>query len=94
VLDGGAHRLSGAFGRPAETYELILSGLGREGVLSAALVEEVGGLAGFRNIRVLAYLDLDPERVWAVLQNAPDRFEQFGREVVAWPADASRGPRA
>jgi uncharacterized protein YutE (UPF0331/DUF86 family) len=94
VLDVGAHLLSGAFGRPAETYEQILSGLGREGVLSPELVEEVGGLGGFRNILVHAYLDLDPERVWAVLQRAPDRFEQFAREVIAWLPDASGGPRA
>ncbi len=86
VLDVGNHVLSGAFGRPAETYEQILSGLGREHVLSEALVEEVGGLGGFRNILVHAYLDLDPERVWEVLQRAPDRFERFAREVSGWLA--------
>ena len=86
VLDVGNHLLSGAFGRPAETYEQILSGLGREGVLSAALVEEVGGLGGFRNVLVHAYLDVDPERVWTILQRAPERFERFSRELVAWLA--------
>jgi uncharacterized protein YutE (UPF0331/DUF86 family) len=86
VLDVGSHVLSGAFGRPAETYEQILAGLGRERVLSTALVEEVGGLGGFRNILVHAYLDLDPERVWEVLQRAPDRFERFAREVSSWLA--------
>lgn len=84
ILDVGNHVLSGAFGRPAETYEQILVGLGREGILSAALVEEVGGLGGFRNILVHAYLDLDPERVWQILQRAPDRFERFAREMTAW----------
>jgi len=84
VLDIGSHVLSGAFGRPAETYEQILSGLGREGVLSSSLVEEVGGLGGFRNLLVHAYLDLDPERVWEILQRAPDRFERFGREMTTW----------
>lgn len=84
VLDVGNHLLSGAFGRPSETYEQILTGLGREGVLSAELVEEVGGLGGFRNVLVHAYLDLDPGRVWEVLQRAPDRFQRFAREVAAW----------
>ena len=84
VLDVGNHLLSGAFGRPSETYEQILTGLGREGVLSAELVEEVGGLGGFRNVLVHAYLDLDPERVWTVLQRAPERFERCAREVAAW----------
>jgi len=57
--------------------------LGRERVLSAALVEEVGG---FRNLLVHADLDLDPGRVWEILQRAPDRFERFAREVSAWLA--------
>jgi uncharacterized protein YutE (UPF0331/DUF86 family) len=48
------------------------------------LVEEVGGLGGFRNLLVHAYLDLDPERVWEILQRAPDRFERFGREMTTW----------
>lgn len=84
VLDVGNHVLSGAFGRPAETYEQILSGLGREGVLSPELILEVGGLGGFRNLLVHVYLDLDPERVWQILQRAPDRFERFTREIAAW----------
>lgn len=88
VLDVGNHLLSGAFGRPSETYEQILTGLGREGVLSADLVEEVGGLGGFRNVLVHAYLELDPERVWTILQRAPERFERFAREVAAWLATA------
>lgn len=86
VLDVGNHLLAGAFGRPAETYEQILTGLGREGVLSEALVEEVGGLGGFRNVVVHAYLELDPVRVFEVLQRAPERFERFAREITAWLA--------
>jgi uncharacterized protein YutE (UPF0331/DUF86 family) len=92
ILDIGNHVLSGAFGRPAETYEAILTGLGREGVLSAELVEEVGGLGGFRNLLVHAYLDLDPERVWTILQRAPDRFERFVQEIAGWLA--TREPQA
>ena len=26
------------------------------------------------------------ERVWTVLQRAPDRFERFAREIAAWLA--------
>jgi uncharacterized protein YutE (UPF0331/DUF86 family) len=54
VLDVGNHVLSGAFGRPSKSYEQILVGLGRERVLSAALVEEIGGLGRFRNVLVHA----------------------------------------
>jgi uncharacterized protein YutE (UPF0331/DUF86 family) len=88
VLDVGNHVLSGAFGRPAETYDQILLGLGREGVLSAELVEEVGGIGGFRNVLVHAYLDLDAVRVWTVLQRAPERLERFAHEIVAWLGSA------
>jgi uncharacterized protein YutE (UPF0331/DUF86 family) len=86
VLDVGNHVLSGAFGRPAESYEQILVGLGREGILSEALVGEVGGLGGFRNLLVHAYLEIEPERVWEILQHAPDRFDRFSREIMAWLA--------
>lgn len=55
-----------------------------EGVRSEALLDEVGGLGSFRNVLVHGYLDLDHDRVYSILERAPERFEAFAREVFAW----------
>ena len=86
VLDVGNHILASAFGRPAETYEDILRGLAAEGVVSTDLRDELAGLGGFRNILVHDYLDIDLAVVAAALENAPERFERFAREIHAWLA--------
>jgi uncharacterized protein YutE (UPF0331/DUF86 family) len=84
VLDVGNHILAGAIGRPAEGYEQILTRLSAEGVLSKALLDEVGGLGSFRNVLVHAYMDIDAGRVHDALLRAPERFERFSAEILAW----------
>jgi uncharacterized protein YutE (UPF0331/DUF86 family) len=86
ILDAGNHVLSAAFGRPSETYEAILAGLAAERVISAELRAELEGLAGFRNVLVHGYLDLDPVLVCDALMRAPERFERFATELHAWLA--------
>jgi uncharacterized protein YutE (UPF0331/DUF86 family) len=89
LLDVGNHVLAGAFGRTADSYEEILSALADEGVLSAALRQALTGLGGFRNVLVHDYLDLDMDRVFDVLQRAPEQFEAFAAELHAWLARRS-----
>jgi uncharacterized protein YutE (UPF0331/DUF86 family) len=84
VLDVGNHILAGALGRPADTYEQILARLGAEGVLSKELLDEVGGLGAFRNVLVHAYMNIDAARVYEALARAPERFERFSTEILAW----------
>ena len=86
VLDTANHILAGAFGRCAETYEQMLDALAAEAVLSPELRSDLRGLGGFRNVLVHDYLELDPARVTAALERAPEQFERFAREVHAWLA--------
>jgi uncharacterized protein YutE (UPF0331/DUF86 family) len=84
VLDVGNHVLVGAFGRPSERYEEILSGLAAEHVITPELRAELVGLGGFRNVLVHGYLDVDLERVLDALDHAPERFERFAQELHDW----------
>jgi uncharacterized protein YutE (UPF0331/DUF86 family) len=84
VLDVGNHVLVGAFSRPSESYEEILTGLAVEGVIGADLRAGLTGLGGFRNVLVHGYLDLDLDRVVQILEHAPERFERFARELHDW----------
>jgi uncharacterized protein YutE (UPF0331/DUF86 family) len=84
VLDVGNHVLVGAFSRPSESYEEILTGLAAEGVIGADLRADLTGLGGFRNVLVHGYLDLDLDRVVEILEAAPERFERFARELHDW----------
>lgn len=86
VLDVGNHVLVGAFQRPSERYEEILTGLAAEGVITAELRAELSGLGGFRNVLVHGYMDVDLERVLNTLDDAPERFERFARELHEWLA--------
>lgn len=90
VLDVGNHVLASAFSRTPETYEQILDALAAENVLSAALRAELKGLGGFRNVLVHDYLDVDPDRVLATLERAPERFESFAAEIHRWLATRDR----
>jgi uncharacterized protein YutE (UPF0331/DUF86 family) len=84
ALDSGNHVLAGAFGQPAETYPDVVTGLVRVAVLDPQLAADLAGLGGFRNLLVHGYLDLDPDRVWAVLETAPERFEAFAGAILRW----------
>lgn len=84
VLDTANHVLAGAFGRSTETYEQLPDGLAAEGVVSAELRADLRGLGGFRNVLVHGYLEIDPARVTAALEKAPEQFERFGNELHAW----------
>ncbi len=86
LLDTANHILAGAFGRSTETYEQMLDSLATEGVVSAELRSDLRGLGGFRNVLVHGYLEIDPARVTAALQTAPEQFERFASEVHIWLA--------
>ncbi len=90
VLDTANHILAGAFGRSTETYEQLLDSLAAEGVVSTELRADLRGLGGFRNVLVHGYLEIDPARVTAALEKAPEQFERFATELHAWLS----GPRA
>jgi len=53
-------------------------------VLPAEFATRFRGVAGFRNVLVHAYLDVDLGRVHAVLNDHLDDFTEFARHVEGW----------
>jgi uncharacterized protein YutE (UPF0331/DUF86 family) len=84
ILDASNHILSAHFGVSAEDYEDVLRQLVKQGVIDDAMGGRLKGLGGFRNILVLGYLRVDPERVAEFLARAPHDFTDYARAVRAW----------
>jgi len=90
ALDVATHLLAGA-GRDAPDYASALDGLGALGVLSPALLARFRGVAGFRNILVHGYLELDLRRVHAVLNERLDDFGEYASAVRSYLASLGAG---
>ncbi|WAI01809.1 type VII toxin-antitoxin system HepT family RNase toxin [Methanogenium organophilum] len=60
-----------------ETFEI----LGKNGILPDPLARELSALAGFRNVLVHIYWDLDLEQIYAILQRDLVFVEDFA-EVI------------
>ena len=80
VLDIATH-LAAAAGHDAPDYAAALDELGRMGVLPAEFLSRFRGIAGFRNVLVHAYLEVDPARVHELLNERLDDFVQFSQYV-------------
>ena len=84
VTSVGAHLLAGlAVGTPAEYRDIILD-LGRHGIIPLAFAQRISAMAGFRNILVHQYLEIDEGEVYRNLQLGPDDFETFVDHVLAF----------
>lgn len=69
--------------RPAKDAKESLEILGEEGVLDRQFASGFSGVAGFRNILVHQYLDIDYNRVTESLNHLGD-FEKFARQVARY----------
>lgn len=77
ILDIGNHIIAdNKLGNPTN-YREIVEILGRRGVISAELAEELKEMPGFRNILIHEYLKVDVEKVHKNLQKAPAQFQKF-----------------
>lgn len=83
LFDAGAHVLTAEFQEAVDEYRQIPPRLLARGVLSAATAERLKGLAGFRNVLVHEYADIDPRRLVAGLERLSD-FDHFVGDVVRW----------
>jgi len=81
VLNVGNHLLAARGQVVPDTYEQILVGLGRVGIIPADFAERIRRMAGLRNVLVHAYLDVDPVRLVDALSRIDD-FEAFARHVL------------
>lgn len=88
LFDTGNHILAGAFAETADRYADVPVRLVARGVLSAATGARLRGLAGFRNVLVHDYADIDLARV-AVGCTRLDDFDAFVRDVELWLGSVS-----
>lgn len=85
VLDIATH-LTASAGAVAPDYRGAIDGLAQLGVLPADFAAGLRGLAGFRNILVHGYLDVDLDIVHEVLTRRLDEFARFAQLVHRWLA--------
>ena len=85
VLDIATH-LAAAAGRSTDEYRSSIERLAEIGVLPGAFAASLGRLAGFRNILVHGYLDVDLEKVAQHLRDELDDFRAFAQHVEAYLA--------
>jgi uncharacterized protein YutE (UPF0331/DUF86 family) len=80
VLDAATH-IAVSSGRDVPDYASAIDALADLGVLPAAFAATLRDVAGFRNVLVHGYLDVDPKRVHAALNERLDDFVEFARFV-------------
>jgi uncharacterized protein YutE (UPF0331/DUF86 family) len=89
LFDVGSHVLAGEFQESVDEYREIPARLRARGVLSDTTVARLDGLAGFRNVLVHEYADVDLRRVHAGLDRLDD-FDAFLADVDSWLARTGR----
>jgi uncharacterized protein YutE (UPF0331/DUF86 family) len=85
VLDVATH-LAASAGRETADYGAAIDRLGELGVLPAAFTRELRGLAGFRNVLVHGYLEVDLHQLVRLLGARLEDFVTFARYVDAYLA--------
>ncbi len=84
LLDVGNHILAAETARQVEEYRDIIVALGEEGILPPAFASRILGMAGFRNVLVHRYRQVNLREVYDHLQNDLDDFRRFARYVTEW----------
>jgi uncharacterized protein YutE (UPF0331/DUF86 family) len=64
-----------------EEYRDTIRLLGQNGYLQPGLVQRLTPMAGLRNILVHDYMDVDRNRIHALLQDCLEDFEQFATQI-------------
>ena len=88
ALDIASHICS-AVGQDPATYRAAIDGLVETGVLPADFGERFRRIAGFRNVLVHGYLDVDLNLVAAILNEQLAEFDTFVRHVETWFAESA-----
>ncbi len=81
AIDISSHMISqDGLQRPA-TYREGFDILAQAGLISQELAADLSDLAGFRNVLVHIYWDLDLEEVYGILQNDLETLRSFREEI-------------
>ena len=85
VLDVATH-LAASAGRETPDYATAVDRLGELGVLPPEFAASLRGIAGFRNVLVHGYLDVDLDEVVELLGTRLDDFVAFATHVETYLA--------
>jgi len=81
IMDIGNHILAAIGEYEIEDYTDIIDKLGEREVISPEFAEKIRGMAGFRNILIHEYTDVDISEVHEIVQNRLEDFEQFAKFI-------------
>lgn len=83
ALDIATH-VAAAAGRDTPDYRSAIDALAELGILPAEFVARFRSIAGFRNVLVHGYLELDLEEVVSLLQDRLEEFVTFAGGIEAY----------
>jgi uncharacterized protein YutE (UPF0331/DUF86 family) len=81
AIDIASHLISLNGLRRPGTYREAFDLLGQAGIISEELADELSDLAGFRNVLVHIYCNLDMEEIYSILQNDLKSLRSFRDEI-------------
>lgn len=88
ALDIASH-ISSAAGLDPATYSSSIDCLMQANVLPSQFGERFRGIAGFRNVLVHGYLDVDLDLIADLLRESLDDFEEFAAHVERWLGESA-----
>ena len=83
ALDVATH-IAASQGRDVPDYASAIDELGRLGALPSEFASQFRSVAGFRNVLVHGYLDVDLERLHLMLSERLGDFEAFASHIEAY----------
>ena len=84
VLDIGNHLISRLELKKPDTYQEIFIILGKNSIIPEEFSEKIAKMAGFRNILVHDYLDIDESIVYNHLKEDLGDFKEFIKYIVEY----------
>ncbi len=84
VLDIGNHLISRLEYEKPETYQEIILILGKYSIIPKEFSEKIAKMAGFRNILIHNYLEINGKLVFEHLQSSLSDFEEFNKYIVEY----------
>lgn len=83
AIDAATH-IAASAGKDVRDYANAIDRLGELGVLSREFAARFRGVAGFRNVLVHGYLEMDVSIVHRLLNERLEDFAEFGRGVQGY----------
>ena len=81
VIDIGNHILAAIGENRIDEYADVIDRLGERQIIPPDFAKEIRDMAGFRNVLVHEYIDVDLKQVYYVLQNRLSDFQRFNHYI-------------